>query len=244
MNNDEAKFILSAYRAGGQDACDPEFREALKQAETDPNLRDWLDQEVLLDAAMADGLHQVRPPEDLKAHILAGARLTRSEKWRWPLRLALAAIFILAAAIIFTQLDMGSPERVTVSDWQREALDFLSNNPQLDLLSAQPEELTAYLRSHDSPTLSKLPKMLNALSTIGCKELKRHGRRISIMCFNGTDGETVHLVVTQREGGLDLKVKEPIIAEHQGWAMATWPKGAYSVMLVRRGSVEDIRQYL
>jgi len=29
MNNDEAKFILRAYRPGGPDAADPQFAEAL-----------------------------------------------------------------------------------------------------------------------------------------------------------------------------------------------------------------------
>ncbi len=244
MNNDAAKFVLSAYRAGGQDAGDPEFREALKQAEIDPNLRDWLKQEGVLDTAMADGLRQVRPPGDLKAQILAGGRVTRPERWRWPLRLALAAIVILAAAIVFTRLDLGNPEKVTVSDWQKEALDFLSNNPQLDLLSPKSAKLTAYLRAHNSPTLRDLPRTLNVLSTIGCKELERNGRRISIMCFNGEDGKMVHLVITKREGVLDLKVKEPMIAEHNGWAMATWPEGNHSVMLVRRGTVEELRHYL
>jgi hypothetical protein len=244
MNNDEAKFILSAYRSGGQDAGDPEFREALKQAETDPNLRDWLNREAVFDAAMIDGLRQVRPPGDLKPQILAGARLTRPDKWRWPLRLAFAAIIVLAAAIVFTQLDSGTPERGTVSDWQEVALDFLSNNPKLDLLSSEPAKLTAYLRAHGSPTLADLPKTLGSLSTIGCKELERSGRRISIMCFTGVNGKIVHLVVTQREGGLNLNVKEPMIAEHNGWAMATWPDRAHAVMLVTRGTVEDLRQYL
>jgi len=38
MNNQEAKFILAAYRPGGQDASDPLFAEALEQVRRDP---DW-----------------------------------------------------------------------------------------------------------------------------------------------------------------------------------------------------------
>jgi hypothetical protein len=41
MNNSEAKYILGAYRADGQDAAEPAFAEALRQAETDPDLGGW-----------------------------------------------------------------------------------------------------------------------------------------------------------------------------------------------------------
>ena len=43
MKNQEAKFILGAYRPDGQDAGDPVFAEALSQAERDPDLRTWFE---------------------------------------------------------------------------------------------------------------------------------------------------------------------------------------------------------
>ena len=43
MNNQEAKFILGAYRPGGRDAVDPMFSEALAQAGRDPELRAWFE---------------------------------------------------------------------------------------------------------------------------------------------------------------------------------------------------------
>ena len=58
MNNDTAKEILSAYRPDGQDAADPCFKEALEQAQRDPDLRAWFERERLRDQAMASFVSQ------------------------------------------------------------------------------------------------------------------------------------------------------------------------------------------
>lgn len=45
MNNDEAKFLLSAYRPGGRDAADPSVAAALDQAKRDPALASWFERQ-------------------------------------------------------------------------------------------------------------------------------------------------------------------------------------------------------
>lgn len=62
MNNDEAKFILSAYRPSGRDANDARFTEALNQAKQDPALREWLAQSQALDAVVMKKLSGIVPP--------------------------------------------------------------------------------------------------------------------------------------------------------------------------------------
>jgi hypothetical protein len=76
MTNDEAKFILSAYRPGGHDAADPAFAEALDQARKDPALARWFEFERRFDEVMTAKIGAVTPPAGLRDAILAGARVT------------------------------------------------------------------------------------------------------------------------------------------------------------------------
>ena len=66
MKNDEAKFILSAYRPDGDDAGDARFAEALAQAEQDPELAPWLQEERRFDSVFCDALGAVPVPPDLR----------------------------------------------------------------------------------------------------------------------------------------------------------------------------------
>jgi hypothetical protein len=74
MDNREAKFILNAYRPGGQDAHDPRFVEALDQVRRDPILQHWFDESVAFDAAMTEKLFAIPVPSDLRESILTGVK--------------------------------------------------------------------------------------------------------------------------------------------------------------------------
>ena len=53
MDNREAKFILNAYRPGGQDANDPRFAEGLEQVRRDPILERWFVDSIAFEGAIA-----------------------------------------------------------------------------------------------------------------------------------------------------------------------------------------------
>src|SRR6266852_9182231 len=84
MDNHEAKFILSAYRPGGQDAGDPRFVEALEQARRDPMLEQWFRDSVAFDSAMTDKLRAIEVPADLRQNILVGVKVSRPLRWSNP----------------------------------------------------------------------------------------------------------------------------------------------------------------
>lgn len=86
MTNHEAKFILSAYRPGGQDACEPMFEEALEQVRRDPELAAWFREERRFDESVSAALVQAVPiPSDLLSRIQAGGRVSEPGRgWtRW-----------------------------------------------------------------------------------------------------------------------------------------------------------------
>jgi hypothetical protein len=93
MNNEEAKLILQAYRPGGQDANDPRFREALEQAQRDPELARWFTNEQALDSRISGRLKaSITPPAHLKASLIAQQKSSAPPWWQQPvLRFALAA---------------------------------------------------------------------------------------------------------------------------------------------------------
>src|SRR5215470_6851095 len=84
MDNREAKFILNAYRPGGQDASDPRFAEAIEQARRDPGLEQWFKESVAFDATVTEKLHAVAVPVDLRDNILAGVKISRPLRWSKP----------------------------------------------------------------------------------------------------------------------------------------------------------------
>jgi len=94
MDNRQAKFILNAYRRGGQDASDPRFSEALEQARHDPILERWFSESVTFDAAVAEKLRAIEVPPDLRENIIAGVKVSR------PLRAPLIKWAIAAALIL------------------------------------------------------------------------------------------------------------------------------------------------
>src|SRR5437867_8043687 len=81
MDNREAKFILNAYRPGGEDASDPLFAEALVQAQRDPVLARWFNESIAFDTAVTEKLCDVAVPADLRENILAGVKVTRPRRW-------------------------------------------------------------------------------------------------------------------------------------------------------------------
>ena len=101
MNNQQAKFILGAYRPDGRDATDAAFAEALAQTERDPELRQWLERQRAFDTAVVGRLRAVAPPVELKQAILAGVRASRPRAawWLAPRWLAAAAAMAVLAGV-------------------------------------------------------------------------------------------------------------------------------------------------
>ncbi|MCI0541761.1 MAG: hypothetical protein L0Z50_41720, partial [Verrucomicrobiales bacterium] len=66
MNREEAKYLLRAYRVSGQDASDPQFREALEMLKIDPELARWFAQEQAVDRKLAEKIGSFPVPTDLK----------------------------------------------------------------------------------------------------------------------------------------------------------------------------------
>jgi len=246
MDNREAKFILNAYRPGGQDASDPRFAEALEQARRDPVLERWLSEAIAFDAAMTDKLRATEVPPDLRESILAGVKVSRplrSPFVKWSVAAALVSMAILGSLIWHET----RPAHLT--GWQSQALDVVSllvrNKSSFDAQSHNADELLAWLRANHAPAAQELPDNLGKLPSLGCKRFSWNGIPVSVICFMRPDGGLIHLVTTNAVPPSSRSLKTaPEFVRQDGWATATWREGDTTYMLALEGSRDQLRTYL
>jgi hypothetical protein len=252
MDNREAKFILNAYRPGGEDANDPRFAEALGQVRRDPILQHWFDESVGFDAAMTNKLATTPVPSDLRESILTGVKVTRPEsirgrKNRWR-KWAIAAAVVLSATL--GVLIWHNTRPAPVAGWQLQALDAIlssiaRNESHFDVISRNPADLVKWLRENSAPTGKKLPDDLDKLPSIGCKTFFWHGKPVSLICFTLPEGRAIHLVMTNVSTESDRAIKHAAkVIQQDHWATATWREGDMIYMLALDGSRDELRTYL
>jgi len=248
MDNREAKFILGAYRPGGQDANDRRFVEALEQARRDPMLQRWFQDSIAFDTTMTDKLRAIEVPRDLRGSILTGVKVSRSLRSSKPLiKWAIAAVFFLS--VILGSLVWRETRLAHLAGWQNEALGVISslvrNESRFDIQSHKPAELVAWLHSNHAPAADKLPSNLDNLESLGCKTFSWHGVPVTVICFMRPDGGLLHLVATNASPLSDRVFQAEAKFVQQGeWATATWREGERVYMLALEGSRDQLLSYL
>ncbi|HEY5752875.1 MAG TPA: hypothetical protein VIT21_06995 [Chthoniobacterales bacterium] len=241
MNPDEAKFILSAYRAQGRDAGDPAFSEALELADADPNLGRWLQQQQAFDAVVSEKVARFTPPSGLRESILAGARIgIRKVWWRQPRALAIAAcIAILSAVSPLIWRAAVSVEGNTLSEY---AMNYASRPFVLMEHSQDISQLKAWLVSHNAPEPVNLPGELARLKGIGCKTLKYQGKKISLVCFD-RNGTEYHLFIARHSDFPDLAATLQM-RSHGKWGSVSWGDAEHQYVLVSAAGPDAVRSLL
>lgn len=245
MNNQEAKFILGAYRPNGPDAGDPMFAEALGQAERDPELRAWLERERKFDTAFAGRLRDIAPPAELRAAILAGARASRPRRrwWTHPLWLAAAAIAIIAAVGI-TVVPSASEPRVSelaafaLGDLVEAHDDHVGYPPELASLQDRLGAVQLPLTAEPGIGID-----LDELRRMNCRSVRIAGREVFEICFV-RDGTWYHLYAARRNDFAPGPVDPNSLIQSRGEYVATaWADARNVYALVAHGQ-EALRQVI
>jgi hypothetical protein len=200
MTNNEAKFVLAAYRPNGSDANDPAMGEAIAQARNDPAMSVWFGRAQAHDASLAAKVREIAPPPGLRESILAGVRATESSRpsrrtiWRRPVWLGMAAVlmalFSLAAWWRFAPVGGDSLEEF--------AVNYVARGFVLAKRSPDLAEIRAWLADHRGPLPSALPAEFAQLRALGCRRLDYQGRSVSLVCFE-RGGQEFHLFIALRE---------------------------------------------
>src|SRR5947207_357824 len=100
MNRETAKHILQSRRPSGQDDQDPQIAEALALAESDPELKQWFEDQHAFDAALAQHMQSTPLPADLKQKVLATRPVTRV----WPVGATRRVLAMAACLTLFATL--------------------------------------------------------------------------------------------------------------------------------------------
>ncbi|MFT3782299.1 MAG: hypothetical protein QM790_09810 [Nibricoccus sp.] len=197
MDNEEAKFILKAYRPNGSDAGDPRFVEALSQAERDPELRSWFEREQARDKAVATQLKSIPVPAGLRESILAGSKLSVAQRpwWRHPAYIGLAASFVIVCSLAVFRKTRGD-----AMDWSALTATVIddASHPERHGSHGDAVKRAVALLSNPSTRLSApMPINVGELKSNGCRTLSVNGHQVAEICFERNGGE-FHLYVMER----------------------------------------------
>ncbi len=207
MSNDEAKFVLSAYRPGGRDANDPAMAQALAQAKNDPALNAWFVRQQAHGAVVAAKLREIAPPAGLREAILAGARMSgktvafpgaesvrvsaKRAWWSQPVWLAAAAVLAVMVSLAAWRM---APVRG--DSFEEFAVNFVDAGFMLQKHGADVTALKTWLGEQRGPLPEALPAKFADLRALGCRTLSYRGQDVSLMCFE-RDGKEFHVFVAR-----------------------------------------------
>ncbi len=242
MNNDEAKFILRAYRPGGRDAGDATFAAGLEQARRDPALGEWFAREQAHDAVVAGKLREMAPPAGLRDAILAGGRVSAKPRleWRRPAWFALAAGF----AVLLGLVKLWPVNRVEASPQllAEFALHDMAHNDHGSHGEAS-ADLQRWLVA-DNKLSGPMPIDFEKLRRTGCRTFNYEGREMVEICFV-RNGAVFHLYVTPRK---PAKAGEagggPLMLAKNGGSAAVWTDEHFQYALVSPSDLAALKRLI
>ena len=246
MNEQEAKFILRAYRSDGGDAVDSQFAEALAYAQKEPRLRAWLERERALDAAVSAKLNSLQPPAGLRDAILAGARASRPHRpwWTSPVWLATAAAVVLLLSFT-VRLHFSNASAPTAQALAAFALDDLEHHhDQHEGHPATLLDVQAKLASSTTALPGHLDLDLNDLKRKHCRTAHFAGRDVFEICFE-REGHWYHLYAARVDdfapGAADAR---SLVISKGRFAATAWKDSSHIYALVDSAGPDVLRRLL
>ncbi len=251
MKNEDAKEILSAYRPNGEDATDPVFEEALKQARRDPDLSAWFQAEREQDADLARVFQSLPVPEEGKRSLLAVARVkTMKRRFSLPFwQSALAACVAVALALSFLLMSSRAtpPDLALHEENSIEMADLLGlahAAAPLDFRGNSLPELRAWLTGRGAPAPGSLPAGFASLSAIGCRVFSdEYGNALSLLCLE-KNGDLVHVFIAEGTSRQALAMAEKTWVAHDGWNAYCWSDEDRSYVIMSRAPQEELETLL
>ena len=245
MNNQEAKFILRAYRSNGGDANDAVFAEALQQAQQDPTLKAWLASQHAMDAVMAAKLKEIIPPAGLREAILTGAKVSSSppsiwRQTRWISLGAAAALLIVTSVAVWPKRASAEYGRLT---------EFALRDTASEGHGSHGGDVRAVQAMLGDPALrlaAGIPLDFDAMTGKGCRTVQLDGHEVFEVCFN-RGGAWFHLYGVRPSRGAKANVSGEVAVEQRAkFSCATWsdPSNGVRYALVGDSGVERLKQLL
>lgn len=255
MNNEEAKFILHAYRPDGADAADPGFAEALAHARQDPAIARWFSAQRAFDRAVCAKLDAVTPPPGLRDAILAGAKFdqgnaanmdatAKAGRSRWP---GLPTWIGVAASL-------GVLLAVGLALWpkQAEASPFLLEFALNDTLrqahhgqhGQEAVDFQALLSSTDTGLADGLTVDFERLRSLGCRVITFDDKPLLEVCFK-REGVWFHAYVARVADFPHVAKKlRPTFRDESGASAVAWADAEHIYVVASKAGREALQRLI
>ena len=245
MDNEEARAILSAYRAGESIDDDARFEQAFARTETDPALAQWWEEEQELDRVIGSKLDQIEVPGGLKARILQPQLRSLASRVTWPRKLATLAAAIVLLAVFFGSWQGLFQPATSLADYRDEMVSFVRLAPSLDLETRELSRVCEFLEEKGAPSKLNLPAGLEAMKPVGCRMLRFRGENVSLVCFLRGQGDLVHLLVVDRKAMAKAKHAQsaPEFVGQGDWMTAMWADDGHTYLLAAKGDRKSLEKY-
>jgi hypothetical protein len=236
MTREEAKKVLALYRPK-IDQGDPQFADALVEAERDPDLAAWLRERCAVDDALRGKLREAPVPDDLLEKTL---RYRPSIWWKesW---LRVAACFLVLGSLAFFWFSR-EPRRGTFETYQRTMARVVSNY-RMSLETNDLERVRTFLANNQAPADYTLPPSITRQHLLGCATLSWDGNPVSLLCFRHESGAELWLFVTHRselKGG--PRSSDPVFGQANQINTASWRQNGNLYLLASRGDPKLLRE--
>jgi hypothetical protein len=246
MNNEEAKFILQGYRPNGEDTGDATFGAALEQARQDPGLGEWFARSRTFDTAISAKLNEIPAPAGLREAILAGGRVTVSDRPRSPWSgsravLAAAASIALLGAVGLALWPKPAAAGVTLQQFAlADARDTSTHGGHGEATGA----LQAMLGAPTTRLAGALPVDFAALRQAGCRAIGFEGHEVLEVCFK-RDGAWFHCYIARRADFPALVAAvTPTLDDEKGATLASWADAAHLFVVVSKAGRAPLEKLL
>jgi hypothetical protein len=252
MNKHEAREILLLYRPGAGDEGDPEIVEAMRLAQSDPELAQWFKAQCETTGALRAKLRAVQVPDGLKEQILSERAV------RGPIRIsrraavpALAAVFLLLLTSISFFYFRSHSDNPLASFRDRMVRIAVREYPRMDLETADLNRIRQFLGSQQAHGDYILPHALENATGTGCAILRPwRGQPVSMICFSsGTQTDPskksdLFLFVIDRGAVPNApSAASPKFARMNAVSTLTWSSGNKTYLLVGEGDRKFLKKF-
>lgn len=258
MNPIEAKKILQLYRRNAADAHDPQFAGALKLAERDPELAQWLEEQGARQLIIATTFRQIPVPIGLKEQIISEQAAQRRSKFsRRKMELALLAVILIFSSLAgFQLLRHDQTKTVSIADdslaaYRLQMSGIALRGYGMDLLTNNPAAIRDFLTSKKAPADFVLPTGLQSAEIAGCAIQGWQTGKVSMVCFRtgkplppGQASDLWLFVVDQAALKDSPATKKLLFATANQLMTVTWTEGGKVYLLETEGDETALRKFL
>jgi hypothetical protein len=245
MNPRQAREVLLLYRRGSNDQQDPHIGTALDAARGDEELRSWMERQTEFHDQVRLSIRRIKPPNDLKARILA-ARLPEKKIiwWKRPELMALAAALVmLGSLLVFWMRSAGGVNRFET--YHARMAKTALREYRMNMLANDQSHIQSYLAEHGHPARFELPEKLQKLSGAGCALLRWNDYPVSLVCLRQPNQELLWLFVTKADTfKIAPGLGKPEFRQAGKLATAMWTRQGMTFILGGIGDRSLVERYL